>query len=305
MFVKVYVIAPIVTLKRLTDPSDLDLFLVDAPLDIMTKHLELCPKKRPTLRLTYATNRGGLLLPLLFSQAKHSLFDSLKAVFQHAWHFRLLFDGGKDAIPGQPLLYTLSSSLWESNLRTLTEVIHGISFEKVRNPTFEINNALHDQRENLAFMKSTLTETIKYVPSMAVTYFDKHTYFIHHAAFRWKSATPIESHQRVLDAAVQLDGLLMETFQLLMSSISVRDSQQSIEQSQRATRLTQLAFIYIPLSFVTGIFGMNIQEINSTGLSIWVCFVTLTIIVVLTTGIFWFLRARRNKRKERGQWAQV
>jgi Mg2+ and Co2+ transporter CorA len=64
-----------------------------------------------------------------------------------------------------------------------------------------------------------------------------------------------------------------------MSSISV-------EQSQRATRLTQLVFIYVPLSFVTGIFGINVKEINATGLSIWVCFVTLAIIVLLTAGIF-------------------
>lgn len=77
----------------------------------------------------------------------------------------------------------------------------------------------------------------------------------------------------------------METFQILMSSISVRDSQLSIEQSQRATRLTQLAFIYVPLSFVTGIFGMNVQEISATGLSIWVCFVTLAIIVILGSSI--------------------
>jgi hypothetical protein len=270
----------------------------------MTKHSELYPRKRPTLRLTYATNRGGLLLPQLFSQAKYSLFDSLKAFFQHQWHFRLLFDNDGGAMPGQPLLYTLSNSLWESNLRHLTSDIHHISFEKVRNPSPKINNALHDQRQNLAFMKSSLIETIKYVPSVAVTYFDEHVYFAHHAAFRWKSATPVESHQRVLDEADQLDKLLMETFQLLMSSISVRDTQLSIEQSRRATRLTQLAFIYVPLSFVTGIFGMNVKEINATGLSIWVCFVTLAIIVLLTAGIFWFLHARGKKRKEEPEWIQ-
>ena len=97
----------------------------------------------------------------------------------------------------------------------------------------------------------------------------------------------------------------METFQLLMSSISVRDNQLSIEQSQRAARLTQLAFIYAPLSFVAGIFGMNVREINATGLSIWVFFVTLAIVVVLTVGIFGFFRFRGNKRKKEGEWTQV
>lgn len=134
--------------------------MVDTPLDIMTSHIELYPRMRPTLRLTYGTSRGGVVLPQLFPLAKYSLFDSFKAVFQHAWHFRLLFDI-EGAIPEEPLLYILSNSLWESNFRYLTNEIHRISFEEVRNPSLKINNALHDRRENLAFMKTSLTETIK------------------------------------------------------------------------------------------------------------------------------------------------
>ena len=154
-------------------------------------------------------------------------------------------------------------------------------------------------------MKASLTETITFVPSQVVKYFDEHIYFVRRAQSQWNSVTPIELHQRALDQVVQLDGFLMETFQLLMSSISVRDSQLSIEQSQRAARLTQLAFIYAPLSFVAGIFGMNVREINATGLSIWVFFVTLAIVVVLTVGIFGFFRTRGNKRKKEGEWTQV
>lgn len=281
-------------------PSHLDLFLVDAPLDIMRRHVEQYPRRRPTLRLMYATNRGGVLLPQLFHQARNSLFDSLKAFLQHGWHFALLFRA-EGAIPDEPFLYLLSNSLWISNLDYLTKDIHRISFEEVRNPSLKINNALHDRRENLAFMKASLTETIKYMPTAAVEYFHKHVYFLDSAAIRWNSATPIESHQRTLDAVVQLDHFLMETFQLLMSSISLRDTQLSIEQSRRATRLTQLAFIYVPLSFVTGLFGMNVQQINATGLPIWVCFVTLAVIIVLTAGILWCLHARGKKKKEDGE----
>ena len=149
-------------------------------------------------------------------------------------------------------------------------------------------------------MKANLCETIKYVPTMAVQYFEKHVFYPRDIISQWKLPTPIESHQHILDGVAQLDRVLMETFQLLMSSISVRDSQLSVEQSQRATRLTQLAFIYAPLSFATGIFGMNVQQIDATGLSIWVCFVTLAITIVVTAGIFWFLHARGNKRKEGG-----
>ena len=250
-------------------------------------------------------NRGGLLLPPLFPQTRCSLFDSLMSFTQYAWHFRVLFDGDKGAIAGQPLLYLLSNSLWESNLRYLTREIHRISFEELDNPSLKVNNALHARRENLAFMKASLTETIRFVPSRVPKYFDEHIYFVRRAQSQWNPFTPIELHQRALDQVVQLDGFLMETFQLLMSSISVRDSQLSIEQSQRAARLTQLAFIYAPLSFVAGIFGMNVREINATGVSIWVFFVTLAIVVVLTVGIFGVFRTRGYKRKKEGEWTQV
>ena len=305
MLVKFYVRTPIVTLRLLADFSGPDLFLVDTPLDIMTKHVDLYPNIRPTLRLMYATNRGGLILPPLFPQTKYSLFDSLMGFFQHGWHFRVLFDNDEFAIPGQPLLYILASSVWESNLRYLTREIHRISFEEIRNPSLNINNALHARRENLAFMKSSLTETNKFVPVKVVEYFKEHIYFVRNAQSQWKPVTPIEIHQRTLDEAAQLDGFLMETFQLLMSSISVRDSQLSIEQSQRATRLTQLAFIYAPLSFVAGIFGMNVREINATGLSIWVFFVTLAITSILTAGLFWIIRTLGNNRKEGAKSTQV
>lgn len=281
----------------LTDHSGPDLFLVDAPLDVVTKTLELYPKTTATLRLKYATNSGGLLLPQLLPRARYSLFDSLKSVLEHRWHFRMLFDGDTRTIPGPPLLYLLSNSVWGTNLRYLTKDIYRISFEDIRNPSLKINNELHARREILAKMKSHLAETIKFLPSLVAQYFDEHPHSLQDATYRSSAIEFTERHKRMLDQAVELDRFLMETFQLLMSSISVRDSQLSIQQSQRATRLTQLAFIYVPLSFVTGIFGMNIQELNATGLSIWVCFVALAIIAALTSGIFWVLHVHGKKKK--------
>ena len=54
------------TLNVRTDVYCLDLFLVDAPLDIMTKHTDMYTKTRPTLRLTYSTDRGGPITPSAF-----------------------------------------------------------------------------------------------------------------------------------------------------------------------------------------------------------------------------------------------
>lgn len=240
-------------------------------------------------------NRGGLQLPQLLDHAQYSIFDSLKSVFQHGWHFGLLFGHDIGVFPGQPLLYVFSNSLWQSNLRFLAKDIKRISFEEIRYPNFKTNEVLHDRREDLAFIMSGLTETITYAPRKVNEYFGKHPYYTEkedHVLL----VTPVDAHQRTLEEATQLEVFLMQTFQLLMSSMSVQESQLSSEQTKRATRLTQLVFVYAPLSFVTGIFGMNLKELNSSGLSIWVYLVAMAIVLILTATIFWLLNIRAERK---------
>ncbi|KAI7197045.1 hypothetical protein KC316_g10178 [Hortaea werneckii] len=65
-----------------------------------------------------------------------------------------------------------------------------------------------------------------------------------------------------LDECANLRILIDETIQLVMGTITIKEAQTSRINSERATVLTFLACIYLPLSLVTGIFGMNIKEIN-------------------------------------------
>jgi hypothetical protein len=53
-----------------------------------------------------------------------------------------------------------------------------------------------------------------------------------------------------------------------------------IVRSRRGALITCLAFVYVPLSFVTGIFGMNVKEINGSHLSVWTCFVALGVVMI-------------------------
>ena len=48
------------------------------------------------------------------------------------------------------------------------------------------------------------------------------------------------------------------TFNALMTSMSIVESGKAIVQAQEVAKLTQLAFSFIPLTFVAGIFGMNL-----------------------------------------------
>jgi Mg2+ and Co2+ transporter CorA len=67
------------------------------------------------------------------------------------------------------------------------------------------------------------------------------------------------------------------------------------KQAQRATLLTILAVIYLPLTLVTGIFGMNIRQIDSDTTELCACLVGLAAIASITAaGYFGYGYWRRH-----------
>lgn len=71
-----------------------------------------------------------------------------------------------------------------------------------------------------------------------------------------------------------------------MGSISIMEAESSKEQAHRAQVLTQLPLVYLSLSFVTVLFGMNVKEINGSPLPVWTVVVALTVTVGCTAGVF-------------------
>lgn len=60
--------------------------------------------------------------------------------------------------------------------------------------------------------------------------------------------------------------------------------------------VTALAFAFVPISLTPSIFGMNVQEIHSSGHSIWV-FVVTAFAMVLVAAVGWLIyRALCNMR---------
>lgn len=106
------------------------------------------------------------------------------------------------------------------------------------------------------------------------------------ATVKW----PCNMLTNVLERVPSRERFLMDNFQLLMSSISVLDSQSSIQVAKRSALLTQLATIYVPLSFFTGIWGMNIREINDSPHPLWMFGVTLVLAVAVTVAGMLLLR---------------
>ena len=62
--------------------------------------------------------------------------------------------------------------------------------------------------------------------------------------------------------------------------------------------MTVLAFGFIPVSLTSSIFGMNIQEINNSGKSLWVFVVTALVLTALAIGLWVLSNAILTLQKE-------
>lgn len=60
----------------------------------------------------------------------------------------------------------------------------------------------------------------------------------------------------------KLDKELNDEINLIIAAVTVQDSDVTKQQAERATLLSLLAAVYLPLTLVTGIFGMNIADID-------------------------------------------
>lgn len=112
--------------------------------------------------------------------------------------------------------------------------------------------------------------------------------------------------QTALDA-VKAD--LNEEIRVAVGAVQVRDAQATKTQTNMTVVLTILAALYLPMTLVTGIFGMNVEEISRPAgnpKAWWVAVVWL-VIVVLTIGCgllvwkvwkAWTARKARNKESD-------
>ncbi|CAK3909492.1 Magnesium transport, transmembrane region [Lecanosticta acicola] len=254
------------------------LFLVDAPFMLeASENLPLIG-----LRVPYSQNRSGLCIPQTFEKkAYFSTFESLRTAFSLGWSLKGMF-AGDHAIDYVAFSYFLATRMWVINLRFLDRDIKSIAFKDVRRPSVRINDILHNRRRDLDHLRSEVSKTKTWIsPELEQFSEDLHD---------TRSRSPKAALEGVYEESGNLERFLMDTFQLLMSSISVLDSQTSIKEARRSALLTQLATVYLPLSLVTSIFGMNVREISDPIPSIWVCVVTLVIVGGFTAALLWLSR---------------
>ncbi|RPA80922.1 hypothetical protein BJ508DRAFT_327014 [Ascobolus immersus RN42] len=66
------------------------------------------------------------------------------------------------------------------------------------------------------------------------------------------------------------EGRVREVSGMLMSTLSIIESQKAIDEAESVTKLTEMAFFFLPLGFSASIFGMQVKEFeNSVSIYIW------------------------------------
>jgi hypothetical protein len=93
----------------------------------------------------------------------------------------------------------------------------------------------------------------------------------------------------------------------LINNNSVQAAKRSAQEAKLVTQLTKatnrLTFIFLPISFVTSVFGMNFKQLGQGPLSIWiwvgVAIPMLVVCVLVVEGGGW-VRRRWEKGRERG-----
>lgn len=102
-----------------------------------------------------------------------------------------------------------------------------------------------------------------------------------------------QDFSHLLNLAHVLNKRCNEEITNIMSILSISESQQGIHLAKRLGRLTFLAFFFVPLSFTTSFFGMNVKELSDNKLSIywWVVFSVVVCFVAVSA---YFINLKRR-----------
>jgi Mg2+ and Co2+ transporter CorA len=157
----------------------------------------------------------------------------------------------------------------------------------------------------LLYLRQNITTFRDRLPKARADSLHMALYFIER--FKPLSLTPATLHDSLESVSAnisRLDGELTSEISIVLGVITVQDSDAKKVQTQRATLLTALAAIYLPLTLVTGIFGMNIKDINDTNPSWRACGIVLAVVAAGTIGFVvaywqWEVWRRGRQAKER------
>lgn len=80
---------------------------------------------------------------------------------------------------------------------------------------------------------------------------------------------------------------------LLMANMSMIESKRGIAEAESVTKLTELAFFFIPLTFSASILGMQVRELSESEVSLWMFFLLAIAIMTSSYAVRLIIRSKR------------
>ena len=149
--------------------------------------------------------------------------------------------------------------------------------------------------EKMRFVVESHADTIKCVESLR--YLTRTLAFHCQPVAGRRSANLLdvkEYCEYVLEDGLRLCSLVQERIHIETGLASIRESRKSIEEAVSVKRLTRLAFIFVPLTYASSLFGMNIKEINGIGPKLWIFLFISVCISVITLVLSSFVKRVTN-----------
>ena len=96
-----------------------------------------------------------------------------------------------------------------------------------------------------------------------------------------------------------------QSYTSLMANMSIVESKRGIAEAESVTKLTELAFFFIPLTFSASIFSMQVKELNSSSVSLSAFFILAIIITTCSYALRLFIRSASVIRLRRQYMAKI
>jgi hypothetical protein len=135
-------------------------------------------------------------------------------------------------------------------------------------------------RQNVAWIRSTLQELSEWID--------------HIKKSKNILNLPEELEEEMTELTADLQSLQSrseQTLNLLVASTGIAQSSLVIDQTSGINKLTELAFFFIPLSFITSVFSMQVAELTESPPKMWTWGLSLGLVFLITYLIRTFLRS--------------
>ncbi|KAF5673855.1 hypothetical protein FHETE_3242 [Fusarium heterosporum] len=135
-------------------------------------------------------------------------------------------------------------------------------------------------RQNVAWIRSTLQELSEWVEHI-----NKSKHILN---------MPEELQDEMIELSDNIQSLgsrCEQTLNLIVASTGIAQSSLVIDQTSGINKLTELAFFFIPLSFITAVFSMQVAELNDNPPRMWIWGLSLGVVFFVTYLIRSILRS--------------